>query len=574
MLSVSEIRKSIEDKIQEFSAFYSGFLNDLTAKKTEPNELKSLSGSALKKYLSFTNEINRLTNELSLARESDSAEIEKLKEEIRKLEVLYSAGITFTSKTERTELLETALDIVVRALAADTGFIMLSDEKGELESIYSKNASISQNPDALRISTSIVKESLKSADPIHLENISDNSGLAQQRSIIQLGISSAICVPMISQGRVYGAVYLDRRNINNPFRGTDLKYLISFTNQIVKNLDLFSQIETIKQKEITDSIQKIEDIRKEFSSAEIVGSSKKIFDILRVASKVSKSDASIMLYGESGTGKNLIARVIHNNSKRSNYPFYTVDCSSIPSELLESELFGYESGAFTGANKTKPGKLELANNGTLFLDEIGEMGLSIQPKLLRVIQTKEFERLGGTTAIKINVRIIAATNKNLSELVEKGTFREDLYYRLKVIEMVVPPLRERREDISELVDFFIKLHSPEKRFTVTPDALLALESYEWPGNIRELENVILRCIVLAQGNEIGLEELPPEIVSDISPTGTLPSGKTLAEAEEDFRRMYILKVLKKTQSKSEAAQILGVNRTHFYKILNQLGIDA
>ncbi|NUN07716.1 MAG: sigma-54-dependent Fis family transcriptional regulator [Ignavibacteriaceae bacterium] len=573
-MSESEAKQTIEKKVQDYSAGFTSFLNEVNSSFPEKKEIKSLTANALKEFLVFTRELNQLLKNLSDLSPGTSEEVEKLKDEIKKLETLYSAGITFTSKSERTELLETAIDIVVKALNADTGFIMLSDEKGELESIYSKNSSISLNPDALRISTSIVKESLKSTGPIHLENIKDSAPLAQQRSIIQLGISSAICVPMISSSRVYGTVYLDRRNINDPFKGKDLKYLISFTNQIVKNLDLFSQIDSIKKRELADSVQKMEDIRNNFRSSEIVGSSKKIFDILRIASKVSKSDASIMLYGESGTGKNLIAKVIHNNSNRSRGPFYTVDCGSIPSELLESELFGYESGAFTGANKTKPGKLELADNGTLFLDEIGEMSLSLQPKLLRVIQTKEFERLGGTTPIKINVRIIGATNKNLTELVEKGAFREDLFYRLKVIEMVVPPLRERREDISDLVDFFTAHHSSEKKFTVSHEALLALESYDWPGNIRELENVILRCIVLAQGNVIGLEELPPEIVSDLAPLETVNSVKTLSEAEDDFRRMYIMKILKKTQSKAEAAQLLGVNRTHFYKILNQLGIDA
>ncbi len=314
-------------------------------------------------------------------------------------------------------------------------------------------------------------------------------------------------------------------------------------------------------------------MRKEFKCEEIIGSGRKLFDVLKIAAKISPTDASVLVLGENGTGKDILAHVIHNNSRRATKPFITIDCSAIPADLLESELFGYESGAFTGATKSKPGKLEIADEGTLFFNEIGEMSINLQAKLLRVIQTGELERLGSVQTKKINVRIIYATNRNLTEMVSKGQFREDLYYRLKVIELKLPVLRERKEDIAELCSYFIKKHGGEKEFTISNEALEVLEDYSWPGNIRELENVILRCVVLAKENNIELSDLPPEIVEKCSDELTVKPGRKLLEAETEFRKMYIIRTLRQVSSKSEAAQLLGINRTHFYKLLSQLEID-
>ena len=242
--------------------------------------------------------------------------------------------------------------------------------------------------------------------------------------------------------------------------------------------------------------------------------------------------------------------------------------------MLESELFGYESGAFTGATKSKPGRLELADGGTVFLDEIAEMSLNLQAKLLRMIQTKEIERLGGIGSKRIDVRFIAATNRNIGEMIEKGTFREDLYYRLKVIELTMPPLRDRKEDIAELVEYFLKkLAASPSPPTVSDAALTILEQYSWPGNIRELENVIHRCVVLAKTNIIEIADLPLELVEQTSNEPTVRLGKSLLDAETEFRRLYIIKSLKQAGTPAEAAKQLGINRTHFYRLLSQLEIE-
>ena len=237
-------------------------------------------------------------------------------------------------------------------------------------------------------------------------------------------------------------------------------------------------------------------------------------------------------------------------------------------------MFGYESGAFTGATKSKPGKLEAGNGGTIFFDEIGELGVNLQAKLLRVLQTREIERLGGVQPTRIDVRFIAATNRNIVEMIGNGSFREDLYYRLKVVEVTMPPLRERTEDIKELAEYFIKKYSGSQgESSLSQEALDVLEQYSWPGNVRELENVVHRSIVLAKEKTIGVSDLPPELIEHSSLEPMIPLGKPLLDAETGFRRMYIIRTLRETNSVAEAARVLGINRTHFYKLLAQLEIE-
>lgn len=237
-------------------------------------------------------------------------------------------------------------------------------------------------------------------------------------------------------------------------------------------------------------------------------------------------------------------------------------------------MFGYESGAFTGANKSKPGRLESSDGGTVFLDEIGEMSVNLQAKLLRVIQTKEIERLGSVDSKKIDVRFIAATNQDISKMIEEKRFREDLYYRLKVIEINIPPLRERKEDVEDLVHYFLEKYSKDgRKLSITDDAVEILELYNWPGNIRELENVIQRAVILCPNSEIKIENLPAEIIDDKESVSNTAEERTLSEAETEFRKRFILRVLRKTESKSEAAKVLGINRSHLHKLLTQLDIN-
>lgn len=310
---------------------------------------------------------------------------------------------------------------------------------------------------------------------------------------------------------------------------------------------------------------------------ELVGNSQVMKKIKDQIELIARGDSRVLILGESGTGKELVARMIHSLSSRRDAPFVEVNCAAIPQELIESELFGHEKGAFTGAVDRKIGKFELANGGTLFLDEIGDMSLLTQAKLLRVIETQKFQRVGGTKDITVNVRIISATNKNITEEINRGNFREDLYYRLNVVPLYIPPLRERKEDIPELVNYFINEFCREKgwkRKTVESEAMKILQEYSWPGNVRELRNATERLMIMTVSDVIK--------VSDIENTGiirerikekTYFAYQTLREARDAFERDFILKKLKENRwNMTKTAEEIGIERSNLYKKIKSLGI--
>lgn len=576
-MNVPEIRQKINKLLGDFTSQASeGFLslsNELKNSNVPPEQIKNVD-KLFKKLIEFNRELSSSLNSVLNDSEKSEKVITQLKEEKRRLEVLYTSGILFLSEVEMKQLMQRAIDTVIHELNADEGFIVLVDEEGTFETVVSKNMELNQDSEAHKLSKTVIENSIKQIKPLKLNDLQTEQTFAKQTSVISLGLTAVLCVPMISDSRVLGAVYLDRRKKDKPFKETDLTFLISFAKQIVKGIEISLEINALEERLETESKINFEELRKEFKSDEIVGSSKKILDVLKLASKVSGTDATILILGENGTGKDILAKAIHENSERRNKPFVAVNCGAIPSDLLESELFGYESGAFTGANKSKPGKLEMAEGGTVLLDEIAEMSVNLQAKLLRVIQTKEIERLGSVNPRKIDIRFIAATNQNIKELIASGKFREDLYYRLKVIEIKIPPLRERKEDIEQLVESFIKKYSDEeKEVTVSSEVIEILESYDWPGNVRELENVIQRSIILAKGNILQKGDLPPEIIEEESGSVSSEQGNSLLDAETEFRKLYIIKALRKTKTKAEAAKLLGINRTHLYKLLDQLDIN-
>ena len=311
----------------------------------------------------------------------------------------------------------------------------------------------------------------------------------------------------------------------------------------------------------------------------IVARSPKMQEVLGTVERVSTTNSTVLLGGESGVGKDLIARAIHEHSRRSAGPFIKINCTAIPENLLESELFGYEKGAFTGANTSKPGRFELADKGTIFLDEIGDVPGNIQVKLLHVLQDREFERLGGTKTLKVDVRVIAATNQDLRAALEQGTFRQDLFYRLNVVPISIPPLRERKEEIPYLVDYFIERFAREAgkpQSGITPAALKLLMDFHWPGNVRELENIIERAVALSTGTIIDTADIrldiSPTISSAASSGGTAPfppEGMTLEQFEDEIIR----ESLRRTNgNKSQAARLLGLSRNALRYRLSKLGV--
>jgi DNA-binding NtrC family response regulator len=334
----------------------------------------------------------------------------------------------------------------------------------------------------------------------------------------------------------------------------DYDALVIAVNRAMERQDLLEEVRTLRSA-----------LDQRYGFENILGHSKVLLRVLDMASRVAQHDSTVLIQGETGTGKELLARAIHHNSRRRNRPFATINCGAIPKELLEAELFGFTRGAFTGAHMAKPGKIELADGGTLFLDEIGELPLEMQVKLLRLLQHGELEKVGATTTKAVDVRVIAATNRNLTAMIEDGTFREDLYYRLAVVPLTLPPLRERKEDIPELVQYiFRKLKDrhgiPE--LTMSPSVRSQLVGYRWPGNVRELENVLERLVVLSSGNHITEADLPDEVRSQAAARESfhleLPeSGISL----ESVERELLLRALQKFDwNQTQAARFLDISR--------------
>lgn len=314
----------------------------------------------------------------------------------------------------------------------------------------------------------------------------------------------------------------------------------------------------------------LERLQAEYRFNDIIGQSEKMQEVFRLVAKVADCDSTILITGETGTGKGLVARAIHQNSKRRSKPFISINCGAIPENLLESELFGHVRGAFTGATTSKQGKFELANGGTIFLDEIGDMSPDLQVKVLKVLEEGEFEQVGGSKTIRVDVRIIAATHRDLAEEVQKGTFRDDLFYRLYVIPLNLPSLRDRKSDIPYLISYFLNNsnHNNNRRVNgISEDALALMIKYSWPGNVRELKNMVERLVVLKGDGEIGVRDLPAELKSctTYETPGAIEitdEGICLNSAVTEFEKALILQSLEKTKwVKNKAAKLLHLNRT-------------
>jgi len=359
---------------------------------------------------------------------------------------------------------------------------------------------------------------------------------------------------------------------------------IAYVMGVIKDLTELKQVEEEKdrlQKELTTIRSELEAEHNFFT---IVGNSPKILQALKLASQVASQNTTVMLVGESGTGKELFAKAIHYNSSRSSRPFVAINCSAFPDTLFESELFGYEKGAFTGADKTKPGEIALASGGTLFLDEVTSMSAHAQAKMLRVIQEREFEPLGAVRSKAADIRIIAATNKELEPLVKEGTFREDLYYRLFVYPITLPPLRERDGDLPVLIETLLKKFRNEmgKRIEKTSSEVMEmLLEYHWPGNVRELQNVIERLVILSKGNRIEVSDLPVYLLDSVEAksvqrqsAGNLDGGLSLEDSVHEVERDLILKALQKCgNNKTRAASLLGLSRSTFRYKLSRISPD-
>ena len=458
-------------------------------------------------------------------------------------------------------LLDQLLDVMIQVSNADKGFLVLI-ESGEPVVKAARNLRRETISDAVRqLSDSILERVVKTHKPLIISDALRDEEFKNSLSVVNLKLTSVMCVPLLEKGNMLGLIYVGNDNVAQLFDQSHLEVMTVFAAQaslLVRNALLVNDLKLDNR-----SLQnRIEQIR----FGEILGSSPRMQEVFRKVQKVAATDISVLVTGETGTGKELIARELHSRSPRAKHPFITINCGAIPENLLESELFGHVRGAFTGAVSNKAGRFQAADHGTLFLDEIGEMPLQLQVKILRALQEKVVVRVGDTRSETVDIRIIAATNRDLEAEIKAGRFREDLYYRLNVVHLHLPPLRDRGDDIVVLARYMVGRYAPEYGNTVrglTPNAIASIKRHRWPGNIRELENRIKKAVVLADKALLGPEDL------DLSPDD-LPTILPLADAKEKFQRDYINEVLTLNNgNRTKTARDLGVDPRTIFRHLEK-----
>ncbi|MBA3500242.1 MAG: sigma-54-dependent Fis family transcriptional regulator, partial [Deltaproteobacteria bacterium] len=434
----------------------------------------------------------------------------------------------------------------------------------ELDVKVARNLNRENIADAVtQLSDSIIAKVVRTRKPVIVSDALRDDEFASSKSVIHLKVSSVICVPLLDRGRLIGLIYVGNDSIRDLFQQDTLRVLSIFASQaslIVANALLMNELR-IDNKRLHERLE-------QYRFGEIVGTSPLMQAVFRKVEKISATDISVLITGETGTGKELIAREVHNRSPRAGKPFITINCGAIPENLLESELFGHVKGAFTGAVANKQGKFQAADTGTLFLDEIGEMPIELQVKLLRAIQEKVVYRVGDTRPETVDIRILAATNRELEKEIANGRFREDLYYRLNVVQVELPPLRLRGEDVLVIARYLLSRYAREYDAKVkgfSPNAAVAIRKHNWPGNIRELENRIKKAIVLCESSVIGPDDLG--LTGDV-----LPQILTLADAKDKFQRDYINEVLALNNgNRTKTARDLGVDPRTVFRHLEKEG---
>jgi Nif-specific regulatory protein len=501
-------------------------------------------------------------------------EANQTEEERKIFKILYELSTTIYSEEDINILLDTVIDSVIDLFSAERGFLEVVDEDKKVRLKISKDKekkTIEEEEE--RIKSQIIEAISVTGNPILVTGFSISDLEEEKEEPIQ---KSILCVPLKSKDRVLGSIYLDDTKPDSFFTSEDVSLLLTLSERIASAVE-----NNLMLSELKESHEKLlEDLREKFKFDEIIGNSPQMVEILRTVADVADTDATVLIEGESGTGKELLARAIHFNSSRSKKPFVTINCAAIPETLLESELFGYEKGAFTGATQRKLGKFEVANGGTIFLDEIGEMSLLLQVKILRFLQSHEFEPLGSNKVRRSDIRIIAATNKELSTQVKEDKFRDDLYYRINVINLKLPPLRERRLDIAPLALSFASKFGEKtgkKIPGIEPEALNILTRYSFPGNIRELENTIERAVILAKDDMISKEDLPKNILNGSGDEKDIETPKNYEELKF-LRRKVVEKVegnfLKALLEKNDnnitrAAQDAKMHRVELQRLLKK-----
>ena len=488
----------------------------------------------------------------------------------RDLSALMKVSTTINAIRGVEELQKTLLELLFEVVPAERGAILLTDagpeaDENEFGSVFGLDRKGGQD-ESIKVSGKVTKWVLSHGESILITNQAETPDFASD-SLQSDKPVAVLCVPLIMLERTLGVIYLDTTEPETLFDRDHLQLVSAISAITAVAIENARHIEWL----VSENQRLIADFNIEHN---LVGESAPIREVLQFISKVAPTDSTVLLFGESGTGKELAARAIHLNSRRTDKPFMAVNCAALAESLLESELFGHEKGSFTGALTQKKGRLEIADGGTVFLDEIGELSPPLQVKLLRVLQEREFERVGGTRTIKVDIRLITATNKNLEVAVSQGTFRQDLYYRLNVVSLEMPPLRDRLADIPLLANYFAAKYSQKcnRRITgISAEAQARLASYDWPGNVRELENAIERAVVLGTTDRILLEDLP-ESVLESEPPPTAP-GTKYHEAVAETKKQIILNAMQQAKgSYTEAAKLLGVHPNYLHRLVRNLNL--
>jgi transcriptional regulator with GAF, ATPase, and Fis domain len=506
------------------------------------------------------------------------------------LRKLYEFSEKLMTMKDIDRLLEAMLDAVIEATGAEKGLLLLNDDA------FSNEPSIATAPDDKRealagatprrpqatagtiraarnvrreaiadasgsISDSIVRKVIETARPVIVSDALTDSQFKSSESVLALRLSSVMCAPLVSQGHVQGVLYVGNDRVKGLFDKNQLDVLSIFASQaslILQNAMLLHALRADKEKLVAEL--------KDKRFGELIGACPSMMEVFRKLQKVATTDISVLITGETGTGKELIAREIHRRSNRANGPFVVINCGAIPENLIESELFGHVKGAFTGAVASRAGKFQAAGSGTLFLDEIGELPLNLQVKLLRALQERVVFRVGDSKPEKVDIRVVAATNRVLEEEIRAGRFREDLYYRLNVVNIYLPPLRDRGDDVLIIAKALLSKHAEELATHVqgfTPQTLAAIKKHAWPGNIRQLENRIKKALVLCDKALLSPDDLDlgQEAESPILP---------LEKAKEEFQRKYVLEVLERNNgNRTQTARDLGVDPRTIFRYLER-----
>jgi len=463
------------------------------------------------------------------------------------------------------QLQEQLLDLIFEVAPAGRGAILLADREGhQFNSMFARMRQAGEGQ-LVKVSRTVARQVLEQGVAILGSDVPSHDELREVESLAASQVRSLLCVPLTVFQRVIGCIYLDSESLSSRLNEEHLQLVTAIAGISAVALENARRLQWLEEENERLTVEISQD-------RSLVGEGARMKEVYQFLKRVAPAESTVLIEGESGTGKELAARAIHRNSPRASKPFIAINCAAIPETLLESDLFGHERGAFTGAASQKKGRFEVADGGVVFLDEIGELATALQVKLLRVLQEREFERVGGTHPIKVDIRLIAATNCNLEQAVRSGKFRQDLYYRLAVLKITMPTLRDRREDIPMLVRHFVQKHA--KRCKVKPrpvsrEALACLVNYDWPGNVRELENAIEHALVLGASDMILPEDLPESLL-ERTPLPEMTEAK-YHQAVKELKKQLILDAVEQTQgSYADAARILGVHPNYLHRLIRNL----